>query len=123
MATIKQRPTSRCFPSVSDMNVSGRAPGTREVGGPRSIAPVVAGPSLSGNGRPCSGGLRSPRCPDTEPQAEWPRDRHCGPVGTDQSLATTHHMTCTQSPHIHAHTHPSRAARPESPFRQKGLRS
>lgn len=29
VATIKQRPTSRCFPSVSDMNVSGRAPGRR----------------------------------------------------------------------------------------------
>lgn len=26
VATIKQRPTSRCFPSVSDMNVSGHPP-------------------------------------------------------------------------------------------------
>ena len=33
VATIKQRPTSRCFPSVSDMNVSGCS-GNWGAGGP-----------------------------------------------------------------------------------------
>ena len=52
MATIKQRPTSRCFPSVSDVNVSGRAGGA---GGRLAWADLAVA-------------VHPPQRPDPEPQ-------------------------------------------------------
>lgn len=56
VATIKQRPTSRCFPSVSDMNVSGRGSrGVRAGGSGRGHMPQLPRPGAPGQCRPAAG--------------------------------------------------------------------
>lgn len=63
VATIKQRPTSRCFPPVSDMNVSGDSRAGQRAG-------LQAHPQ--GGRAEChlyGFGLHSPPCPDTQPKS------------------------------------------------------
>lgn len=57
MATIKQRPTSRCFPSVSDVNVSGWAGGA-------GSRPMWADLAVA---------VHPPQRPEPEPQSAYAR--------------------------------------------------